>query len=55
MKIEAEMTLDENGHWHIELPDPIRSQLEGRRVPMTLEIPDDVIVDGGEPDNGHQQ
>lgn len=55
MKIEAEMTVDENGDRHIELPEPIRSQLEGRRVPITLEIPDDVIVDASEPDNGHQQ
>lgn len=55
MKIEAEMTVDENGYWHIELPEPIRSQLEGRHVPMTLDIPDDVIVDAWDFDNEHQQ
>ena len=55
MKIEAEMTMDENGHWRIELPEPIRSQLAGRSVPITLEIPDDVIIDAGKPDNEDQE
>jgi uncharacterized protein YutE (UPF0331/DUF86 family) len=45
IKIEAEMSVDENGHRHLELPEPIRTQLEGRRVRIILEIPDDVIVD----------
>ena len=49
MEITTECTIDDNGNMHLELPELLRKRLEGREVPIVINIPDDVIIQGENP------